>query len=375
MSSHDRILKAMIAIMLFIPMLHSVGIGIAIIEIILILFALTYLLNNRRVQYSSVFLLLLSLVLIDKINDVIYDVSFNNIGPIVYTGLIALVFSNIGGTSNLNFVLFIKRVLICAVFVNVCYFFTVGSVPIKSMDRDVSGMLMLYSMLNFYYGRYKWIVLFLSVFVCIFVLEARTMILAYGVFIVGYFAFKRHDRIILKKLALLLGFIFALCIIYIGILTEFVYDSHNTLSVIDFSGRGYIWGVALSILFSSSWHNILFGIPSNPSNLKILFDHNFFEYSSLNESIGTLLVAGHFHNTIVYYLFNTGVFGVFILFLIIYKSLKRFRFCNENYNILYALYFVAMFNGKSITSVYIISTLFMLILFVQLPDSKNPKLM
>lgn len=365
------VLMAMLVVMLFFPLFYSMGISVIALELFLIFMAFIYLAQIKNVKVSNICALLIILVLIDKINDLRFDFTLSNIGPVVYTVFIALVFNNIEGKTESSFLKSFTLLLLLAAIFNIVYCITLGASPLRSLDRDVSAMLMLFSMLNFYYGKHRWLAMLLSIFVCVMILEARTMILSYGVFLLGYYILERFNSIKLKKFALFLEFLFAFFVISLGIQTEFLLGPGNSEGLVDFSGRGYIWGAALSAFSSGSITDVLFGMPSNPENLRRLFGYDLFEYESLNESIGSLLMAGHFHNTVVYYIYNTGVVGTFILFLIFYKSLKRFGFSNENYNIFNALFLVALFNGKSITSIYIISTLFMFILFVRLPEKKT----
>lgn len=360
-------LLLMIIIMLFFPALYSLGISVIALELFIIILSCVYILQHKTIKLNEVCAFIVILTCIDKINDLIYCFTLTNIGPVIYVFFVSLVFNNIDNVQKPYVIKIFARLLVLATVLNIAQCAIQGASPLRSLDRDVSAMLMLYSMLNFYYGKRKWIIMALSIFTCVFVLEARTMILSYGVFGVGYYLLRKGENVTLKKTALILEFLFSFFIIFLGIQSEFLLGLNHGDGGIDFSGRGYIWGAALSELFAGSWRDILFGIPSSPENLKAIFDYNLFEYESLNESIGPLLTAGHFHNTVVYYLFNTGIIGTVLLFIICYKSLKRFEFCFENFNIFNALFLVALFNGKSITSMYIISTLFMFILFVKLP--------
>lgn len=370
-SKESITLLLMLTIMLFFPALYSMGISVVVMELFLIFLSFIFLAQIRFFKVNLICTLFFLLVLIDKTNDLLYEVSLTNIGPIIYAVCITIVFNNIKGKTEKDFLRIFPALLLIATIFNIVYCITLGSAPLRSLDRDVSAMLMLYSMLNFYYGKYKWPVMLLSIIICVVVLEARTMVLSYGVFFVGYYLFKKHSRVKLKKAGLILEFLFSLFVIYLGIQTEMLLGPSGSEGGVDFSGRGYLWGAALSTFFSGSITNIIFGMPSNPGNLNHLFGYDMFEYDSLNESIGKLLTAGNFHNTVVYYIFNTGVVGTFILFSIFYKALKRFGFNNENYNIFNALFLVALFNGKSITGIYIISTMLMFILFIKLPSPRD----
>ena len=362
------ILLILCIVLFFVPAIFSMGVSLVAIELIIIFLSLCFLLG-RPIHTNRVVALMMVLVCIDKFNDLSSEFSISNIGPIIYTLAITHVFVNLGKHKE-ELITFMRRIAFLAVVINIFVCYMAGT-PIRLLDRDVSVLLMFYFILSYYYGNKKtiWLLLLGVLFIEIFILEARTMILSFAGFLVLNWLMSRIRAKGFYKFVYFSSIVFTFGVIFYAIWYEFVGGSWQTTSEL-FTGRGYIWGNALQeIYLKGSTQTMLFGLPTTPAFLTKLFAGTFSGW--LQETTEEILMAGHFHSTVVYYIFNTGTVGTLLFFYICYYALRKMKFSRENFCLFIAVYITSILNGRSLTGYYIMSTIFMLTLLVQLPPSPN----
>lgn len=351
----------------FFPAMYSLGVSLAAIELLTISFSFGFLLLENKCHFSNLVVLMFVLVCIDKVNDLSSDFTLSNIGPIFYTLAITMVFANLGKYKNM-LISFMRRMAFFAVIIDISIYYSAG-IDLSKIDRDVSVLLMFFFILTYYYGNKKLLLPFFIIvlFIEIFILEARTMILSFSAFLLLDWFLKRIESIRFRNFIFFFSVVVSFGIIFYAIRIEYIGGSWNNTSEL-FTGRGYIWGAAMQEIFlNGSLRGLLFGLPTTPEYLTKIFAGTFTGW--LKETTEEILIKGHFHSTIVYYIFNTGIVGTFLLFYICYKAMKKMGFSRESYCLFIAIFITSIFNGRSLTGYYVISTLFMFTLLVQLPES------
>lgn len=355
--------------------LVEVGIPVAIIElfICIIAFCLYQKQPKLNINEKIIVLLLFLVSLIDKGNDMMSDFNFiSSIGPIVYTLIISIFLSSLRDKKlklsiKLCYYLSFFSVLI------VLFMYLLGQYPNpKAINREVSILFLFYWMINMYYGKRKFIITILVFTINVFFFQARTMIISMIMFYLGY----RYMDIITQKQksfvflgVIIVGFV----IVVAGIMEEFVAGIGNTV----FSNHGIIWGVASSeILNTNSLYHFLFGFPTTPQSLKETFSliSDYYDSNPYIANTEGMLERGHFHCSVIYYLYNTGVVGLALMIYTTYKALKLNNFSSESFNMFCAIYVVAIFNGISLTGIYTISTIFLISILTKLPAKGSFKL-
>ncbi|MCE5319783.1 MAG: hypothetical protein LLF93_01610 [Bacteroidales bacterium] len=143
-----------------------------------------------------------------------------------------------------------------------------------------------------------------------------------------------------------------------------------------FSGHGLVWGANLNTLVSASTSNILLGCPTTEESLLKSFearDMNFL-LEGKHEFITTILQGGNTHNGIVYTLYNTGIIGFILLIIIFTKSFKVLEYNYNNLNAFIGVFIIWVFNGRSLTGIYLLSTLMLITLMIPIkPGSVTTK--
>lgn len=347
----------------------NLGINIAIFQsflcCLLLLFLPKRILINRNTQ--SLLCNIVLIVFIDKLNDFFGGLSLLScVGPIVYIILFIFFLNNIKAEEINELISVLFKLCIFTVFVNVSSAIVSG-IPLKILDRDVSLIFMFAWMLNMYFGKKRLLFTLFVFIINIIVFEARTMILSMLVFILGYYLLRLHISLKIKRLLFYLEIIFGLLIVCLGIYAEVLIEDKSYFNNV-FSQHGIVWGMMITaVLESGDFTSLLFGLPSNADQLYHIFSSVLYRGGYDSEyytRIEDILYGGNSHCTLVYYFYNTGLFGLSLLFYVFYKVLNMRNFNPFLFNCFNAIFIFSLFNGKSLTGVYVISTLFLILAFV-----------
>ena len=360
--------------------LASIGVPIFVIQLILciVLLLLTTKSNidNKR---KELLLLITLLVCIDKTNDLLADFDLlRNLGPIIYCFLLSRYLL----TKNYNKVNgeipFIFWTSILAVALEIAVNYTAG-VEYRLYSGDISTLLLFIWILNMWYGTMKIAFTCLIVFLTVFTFEARTMILSISVFTIIYLLWNKivlNCRLNLPRWYLRCVMLGSLLVTFYGIWDETIKDGMGNGSGV-FSGHGVLWGLCFEQYITGDIINQVFGFPTTSAiyervfgNINLLYNGN--EYIANNSE--NSLLHGNFHSSLVYYLYNTGILGLIILYNLILKAFKNNEYNFQSIGLFSAVVIVSIFNGQSLTSIYLISTLFILSLFYRFPPIGSVKL-
>ena len=369
--------KLFIIVIVFSPLLVDIGVPSAVLQFIICLLAiLSIKLNSSTAKKNGIIILLLFiLTFIDKVNDFMsnHDI-VQGLGPLLYVFLVSMCLSSIQPSSIPSFFKFLHKSLPLAIVAGLLFTYISG-IPWGQSNKEICVLILVYWMLTIMYGKSKLIITLLVIFLNIFLLDARTMVLSMSVFYLGYYILRGNKSIGIRRNLLFLEFAVSLIVIVVGVLDEFYYGIQRGSGY--FSGHGLIWGLALEAIFNSgSIKTILLGLPTDLNSLSSHFAwmngqaaDNTFLAGAVN-----LLEHGHVHSSIVYYILNTGVLGLLLLFYTINKSLRRNSYVIESFCFFSAIFIAALFNGLSLTSIYTISTFFLVSLLVEFPPREVVRL-
>lgn len=321
-----------------------------IYSLILTLLSYWVYLNKKISKESSIYVFGLFLIsMIDKFND------FSTNGNL---GLFIIPFSFLLITSFFfNTKLDVRKALPRIVLINILILFLLNlKTPFAAYDRDITTLIVFYSILS--YKRFNSKVLILIAFLITFLLfESRTSIFSFIAFL-AIVTIKKNYPIVKKSIIL-----FTVIISTAIISTVIYYETSVTKGVsVEFTGRGIIWERAISNTLGSNIKNILLGSPSNPKDLEEIFGTIRIQgKKNQSEHMRDILLAGNFHNGIVYIIFNTGVIGLTLF------SILAIKFLNNTKNtfeiaLFISIYIIYFFNGRGITSLYIDSIILIYIL-------------
>ena len=296
-----------------------------------------------------------------------YDI-IQGLGPLIYVLSVTMCLSSLRSQNIPSFFKFLHKILPFAIIAGLLFTYLSG-IQWRECNKEICVLILVYWMLTFMYGKRKFVITLLAAFLNIILLDARTMILSMSVFVLGFYILGSAKSIGLKRILLFIEFAVSLVVVVVGIIDEFYFGIQRGSGY--FSGHGLIWGLAFEAIFNSgSIHTILFGLPTDLNSLSSNFtwmNSLATDNSFLNGAVN-LLEHGHVHSSIVYYILNTGVFGLLLLFYTINKSLRRNNYSIESFGFFNAIFIAALFNGLSLTSIYIISTFFMISLLVEFPQ-------
>lgn len=373
----DRIIFFLI---IFSIVITSFGVPLIVVQITLCV-SFLLVINNRAVCGSEKSLLVSITLLsaIDKLNDLFESFQIlRNIGPILYVFLfvkylLTKSYKNVGSEIRTIF-----YSLCITAFVDFVLSYLSG-VDFRAFSSDVSVLLLFAWILIMWYGKGKFLATLGVAFVTIFLLESRTIILSMLAFLLVYFLWDKMSKGSkngLRKFYIACELLCAFLITGFGIWVECFKNGMSNGSSI-FSGHGVLWGLCLEHFISGNFSNFLFGFPSTPETYKKAFDGINLLYSG-NDYIANYsersLLHGNFHNSFIYYLYNTGVIGLSLLTSLIIRCLKNNKYKKEPVGLFSAILFVALLNGQSLTSIYIISTIFIMSMFYKFPPSGTVRL-
>lgn len=372
----ERILLALLICAIIIA---SFGVPIFAIQLILCII-LVCLTANQRVRTSSAPLLFLMTLIcfIDKINDFLVDFDIlRNIGPVLYCFFLVKYLLVKQYNNNTIEVRYIFRVSI-ATFLLELFRNLMSGAEFRFFSSDISTILIFIWVLYMWYGRHKLVASIIVVFLTIFLFEARTMILSISVFLFIYYYWNKVKTHMKKfpQFFLLCELVGVFIVTAYGIWDETIKNGMSNGSGI-FSGHGILWGLCLEQYLTGDLINQLFGYPTTPAlyekifgGINVLYSGNEYIANNSEES----LIHGNFHNSFVYYIYNTGIFGLFLLSIVIQKVFKNNQYNFESIGLFSVVLIIAVFNGQSLTSIYLISTIFLLSLFYKFPPMGSLKL-
>lgn len=318
---------------------------------------------------KAVVFLFLTIQFIDKIGNDILRGSFT-LSPLfvfVFSFLFFLFLINIRPDKIFSFWRILRKLsfVLLLLFAGM-YVLSLGR-SMSTINREVSLVFFLYYVLVFYYKKKYRIPAFLfTFFFGFFVCENRTLLLAYVIFTLGNCIVSRLRPKTINFLIITIFFL-SFLLISLAIYLELVYgQSYFEI----FTGRGLLWSVYIgSILTSDSVCSFLLGMPSDLesiirlfSNTTLLSDFPFMERT---------LLMGHPHNGLVYMIFNTGIIGIILLIIFVYKCFKRLQYNPYNFVLFSSVFVMFFFYGRSICSIYVPSVLVLISLLVPLNLNKK----
>lgn len=315
--------------------------------------------------FVPVFTCLLILQIIDKLNDVFGGGDVGQLFPIIYTAcFIPFLIIN---RNKPTIVDDIRRPLLFAILFLFLYAF-LRNVPLRELDRDLSIMVLFRYFLFVFSFKNKTIKVVVGVLVFYLLwelLEARTASLSMVVFVAIYWL--KIQKLIFQRFILLGAILSAIGLTAFGVYYE--YFSLGAVSEL-YTGRGVMWGeVVLRFVDNNSLFNDLFGFPSTGGQLES--DFGDFYIKGRGAHLGEILTRGNFHNTFVYTLYNTGIIGLLLLFISVFKVIKVTAFDYRNFAVLCSMMVVMVFQGRSVVGIYASSIIFQIVLFVPLINSKR----
>lgn len=354
-------------LLLSIPLL-SMGASASIVQAMVCCVCIVILISRGTYSKSKsrcvVFLLVL-LSIIDKFNDLSSDFDVvAGIGPIFYTIVVTSLFASIKDIEVRLFIRYLFVFSLLSVILGVVIYLGSGNTNFRHLNRDYSAALLLFWIINMWYGKRKRLVTILVFVVNVLLFQARTMIISMLFFLFCYYYLERFSY--KKRVWFFWGIIISgIAFVSAGIIVEFLGDAGNTL----FSNHGIIWGVAVDqVINADSRFNFLFGYPTTPKALSdVFYSISSFYDNHYIANTEAMMERGHFHCSFVYYLYNTGVVGLLLLILTIRKSLIIKKYNAESFALFGAIFYVSIFNGMSLTGIYVISTIFMISVLVDLP--------
>lgn len=363
------------ALLLLYRTFTQIGIPVSVIQLLICLLGVILNANHKHIarEKKIVVTLLFVLSFIDKVNDLSADFDVvAGVGPILYTLVVTSFFSTFNKEESRNVIKLLYYLSILSFVISIVPLILSSEVLLRTVDRTYSILLYLFWILNTWYGKKKVFVSIVVFFVNIFIFEARTMIISMSFFLFCYYFLANFSKKIRRWL--LIG-IFASGILFVmaGIIIEFVAGVGNT----EFSNHGLIWGVvADQMINSKSLYHFLFGYPTTPETLSNVFSSISLIYGNNGyiTNVEDVLEQGHFHCSLVYYLYNTGVVGLSLLFYTIYKAMKAKQYNVESFTLFGSIFYVAIFNGQNLTGVYLISTIFLLSLLFDFPEKNSYKI-
>lgn len=315
--------------------------------------------------FVPVFICLLILQIIDKLNDVFGGGDVSQLFPIIYTAcFIPFLIINRNKPSIVDD---IRRPLLFAILFLFLYAF-LRNVPLRELDRDLSIMVLFWYFLFVFSFKNKTMKVVVGVLVFYLLwelLEARTASLSMVVFIALY-------RLKIQKCKaqsfILLGAILSA----IGLTAFGIYYEYFSLGAVSelYTGRGIIWGEVISrFLENNNLFNGLFGFPSAGGQLES--DFGDFYIKGPGAHLGEILIRGNFHNSFVYTIYNTGIIGLLLLFISVFKTIKLSPFDYRSFAVLCAMIVVMVFQGRSVVGIYASSIIFQIVLFVPLINNNK----
>lgn len=329
-----------------------------------------FFINRKKLQ---LFLLLTCLVTLDKLNDFASGLNLAQLFPIFYCMLIVVFLLGLKEYENNLVWSIIRRVSLIGVLLALAFSFTYG-ISLNQLNRDCSALLFIYFVSYFYSNKKgRFLVFLITFFLGVVVMEARTLTLSFGIFLIGYYIFHSRNQKKVVNMTIILAVFCSLIVTAAGIIYEY---SNLGLGDTVFSGHGLVWGANLNTLVSASTSNILLGCPTTEESLLKSFearDMNFL-LEGKHEFITTILQGGNTHNGIVYTLYNTGIIGFILLIIIFTKSFKVLEYNYNNLNAFIGVFIIWVFNGRSLTGIYLLSTLMLITLMIPIkPGSVTTK--
>lgn len=320
------------------------------------------------IHYPTKMIILLSLISIDKLNDIYFNgLSIVIILSYIFSLTLILMLDQVSKYDGEYFYRFLRTValnfgvagLITAYLLNV---------PFAFLNRDISillslSMVLMLNMKESVKNLRAWdYLLYIAVTtVVLTITESRSDA---GILILIFVLFHLISpyRTTMKIIILKILPIAVIALISFAIIYEVsIKGATSTTSL--FTGRGLIWYAYLKQLFTSN--QFLLGINSIVIDDSII-DSDLILYYSNNYTmshIRNIILSGNTHSVFVFYLVNTGIVGFLLLLSFYYKSLDKMMSKHNFYLIVYCTILVT-FQGRNIGSLYLVSNIFMIALYV-----------
>lgn len=343
--------------------LNYIYIYFSLIFFITLYFLIKKDINILREKISFILLITL-LAAIDKINDFTYNYDFTQIFPLIYVILVVLFLQGIK-VEKCDIWNILRNISLVGIIISIFYSLF-NNIDFDILNRDTAALTFFYAGIYFYSNKKgKYIIFLLAMMIGVFYLTSRTLIISFSTFLFIHFTFMHRIKKHIFFIFLITTFIFSFLIIYLGVLMEYkITQSGYTI----FSGHGLLWGAFLEDLFSSPLREILLGKSTTQLSLTNSFSNI---YNSVTDSTLNILISGHTHNGIVYTLYNTGVIGIICLYKIILTCIKSIKYNLQNINLFFGIFIFWFFNGRGLTSIYLVSTLLLITLII--PINNNQK--
>lgn len=355
-------------------LLLNVRFSSSLIYILFFVIFITYFINNGITISRAdkcVVLLLFLIFGIDKLNDTLTPFDLKQLIPLLF-GLfwICFLLNNI----NRYIIRYLKSYSALSLILLLVWG-VVNGIPLNSLDRDSSLLILMWIMLVCYSNSsniFKLFCVFLFMLSEIFIFESRSIIGAFVLFILMRFLFEkllRHEKLIItfQRIILLLFVLYSISFSIYGIVYEYIiYHGYSC----EFTGRGLIWGQAIGCsidIFDFTvidWKGLLFGFSTSPEELFKHFSDSIQIAGDEIEHMEDILLGGHFHNGFVYIFHNAGLFGLISFVILLFVSIKRLKYNCCNFCILLPLLFVFLLNGRSLLGIYTSSCLLIIPLLV-----------
>lgn len=360
--------RSILFFILGVPFLSHFNIPYSVVYVLALGTLTLYFTTENGLKFSAqkvtLFVLFLSLAAIDKLNDFFYSVSFTQFLPLIYSVCIYVFLMGLKESEILQF---------WKTTAHICYFIVIASIllaiakniPLSDYDRDVSAIVYLLIIYEFVSNKKRYWLILLLIVLDIYILEARTIILSLVAFWGSYYIFH------FKKWHMLMRMVLILELIVMSVLTHEAIKFETDLQMRTplFTGRGLIWGAAVDKISNPEYkYHQFIGVPSTERKLAENFSSTMLDSrEGRSDNLMSDLLGGHFHNGLVYTIYNTGIIGCIILVLIIMFSFKSLDYNLNNYSAFLGMFIIWGLNGRSLNGIYVISTMMMMLLLVKLP--------
>lgn len=346
-----------------------IGISIGVVYAIYLLLFILYVKVVRRfcvgrIEKKLIFLFVL-LIAIDKLNDFFYACELKQLLSLIVSISIVLFF-----VFQMHRAREVWRLVRFSSLFCVIVFFIISflyKIPLDALDRDASSLLYIFFVSCYSLSFWKKILLFFPIaLIENFLFEARSVVVALIIYLLVDALLSFSNKKWLKKMLLITEIIFSMFVIKIAIDVE---STIKTPSIM-FTGRGLIWEQAVSHVFcGGSTYNLFLGFATTNESLEQKFGKELIaREKSKDEYMTKILLGGHFHNGIIYSLYNTGAFGLFLLFLCFSQSFKRLDYNRKNIAAFTGFYIIYVLNGRSIYGIYVLSIIMLLIILLPMEE-------